>query len=495
VENDKAVWENDRMYELIGIARTNEPINSARFLSEIIHPDDAAHYRQAIARTLESGERFHFEGRFYRAPDRALRWIEFTGLQHLDVNGKPLRMVGTAADITEREEATNRLHNAQMQLEADIREKQRAEEDAQRLAADLAKANQRQNEFLATLAHELRNPLAPIRTGLDLMRISPENVSSVTKIRETMERQVDHLIHLVNDLMDLARIQSGKIELKKSLVPLKDIVLNAVETSLPVIQAKHHDFSVQVPDEPIYLNADANRMAQVLGNLLTNAAKYTPENGRIALLVQRAGDLAVIKVDDNGIGIPAEALPHLFQMFNQVHLGRDYAQGGLGIGLNLVKRLTEEHGGTVTAASAGTGQGSTFTLRLPIALPDPAMAQISEVPAQGVTELPPLRILIADDNREAAELLAQLLRSGGHIVQTAHDGPSALAAAEALHPELALLDIGMPGMNGYELAQAMRRVPELQITVLPPSQDGARRKTELGRARPALLITSPSRWT
>lgn len=349
----------------------------------------------------------------------------------------------------------------------DITERKQNEEELRRLAADLSQSNQRQREFLATLAHELRNPLAPIRAGLDLMEASPNNPATITRVREIMRRQVDHLVHLVNDLLDIARITSGKIELKLEPALLKDIVLSAIETTLPVMEAKHHDFQFSIPDEPIRLVADANRLAQVIGNLLTNAAKYTPENGSIGLDVRCEGTEAVITVTDNGIGIPSDELPAVFDMFSQASHSKAHAQGGLGIGLSLVKRLTEKHGGCVSAASAGPRQGSTFTVRLPIAAPleEDRTDSLSTVPSAAGSGQP-LRILVVDDNRDAAVLLAQMLILAGHEVDIAHDGESGLEAAIRLSPHIAMLDLGMPGMNGYELARALRGMPRLDRTVL-----------------------------
>ncbi|WP_374011311.1 ATP-binding protein [Massilia sp. Se16.2.3] len=367
----------------------------------------------------------------------------------------------------------------------DITEQRRAEEELRTLAADLSKANQRQNEFLATLAHELRNPLAPIRTGLDLMRLRPDNVAAVAKVRDMMERQTNHLVHLVNDLLDLARVQSGKVELKKTRVALQDVIRAAVETAVPLIDEKRHRFTLDMPETPVELDADANRLAQVVGNLLTNAAKYTPGGGSIALSVRSEDGSAVVSVSDNGIGIPPEALPTLFEMFNQGRHGMDYAQGGLGIGLNLVKRLTQKHGGTVSVVSEGPNRGSTFTLRLPLAPDQPQAPQGATPDAQSQGERGPLRILVADDNQDAADLLAQLLQSRGHQVSTVHDGTAALAAARALPPDLALLDIGMPGMTGYEVARALRQLPDLEGTVLAAvtgwgAQEDRKRSREVG---------------
>ncbi|HEV2610944.1 MAG TPA: ATP-binding protein, partial [Noviherbaspirillum sp.] len=349
----------------------------------------------------------------------------------------------------------------------DVTERKQAEQELRQLAADLSQANQRQSEFLATLAHELRNPLAPIRTGLDVMRMTRDNPALVARAREMMERQLDHLVHLVNDLLDLARINTGKIEIRKTRALLKDIVLAAVETALPDMKAKHQDFSLDIPAEPIWLNADVNRLAQVISNILTNARKYTPANGRIALSVRREGDEAVIAVADTGIGIPTEALPSIFDIFMQVRHDIDHSQGGLGIGLSLVKRLTEKHGGTVSAFSAGPGRGATFTIRLPIASSELEMADAAQEGANTeAAKQRPMRILIADDNQDAAELIRQLLEIRGHVIETAPDGKAALETAKKFLPDLALLDLGMPVMNGYELARVLRTLPQFRSTCL-----------------------------
>lgn len=349
----------------------------------------------------------------------------------------------------------------------DVTERKQAEQELRQLAADLSQANQRQSEFLATLADELRNPLAPIRAGLDVMRMARDNSALVATTREMMERQLDHLVHLVNDLLDLARINTGKIEIRKTRALLKDIVLAAVETALPDMKAKHQDFSVQIPDEPIWLDADVNRLAQVISNVLTNARKYTPANGRIALSVRQEGDEAVIAVADTGIGIPAESLPSIFDIFMQVGHDIDHSQGGLGIGLSLVKRLTEKHGGTVSAFSAGPGCGATFTIRLPMAPSEPEKKVAAQEDANmEAAKQRPMRILIADDNQDAADLIRKLLEIRGHVIETAPDGKTALDTARKFMPDLALLDIGMPVMNGYELARVLRALPQFRSICL-----------------------------
>jgi signal transduction histidine kinase/ActR/RegA family two-component response regulator len=382
-----------------------------------------------------------------REPNEPLeeRYLDFVYQPIRDARGKVTGLFAQGSDVTEREHA---------------------EKELRLLAANLSQANQRQSEFLATLAHELRNPLAPIRTGLDLIRMATDP-AAVTKTRAMMERQLNHMIHLVNDLLDVARISTGKIELRKTRVRLEEIVLSAVETALPGMEAKNQALRVHMPDEPIWLDADPNRMAQVIGNLLTNARKYTPDEGKIDLSVQREAAESVIRIADDGIGIPADSLPHIFDLFTQVRHGSEHSQGGLGIGLSLVKRLTESHGGSVEASSPGPGQGATFTIRLPVTQVEPEQpVDAQQRGATGPAGQRPLRILIADDNVDAAEMLKELLELQGHLVRTANDGVAALELAKAFVPDLALLDIGMPMMDGYALAKAMREVPELQSTRL-----------------------------
>ena len=341
----------------------------------------------------------------------------------------------------------------------DITEQKRAEDELRRVAADLSEADHRKSEFLATLAHELRNPLAPIRTGLDLLRMGAGNAAAAAatagRVHEMMDRQLGQLIHLVDDLLDIARITRGRIELKKEPIDLKTAVSMAVESSAALIQAGNHQLQVTLPEEPLPLDADLTRLVQVLSNLLNNAAKYTPGGGRIALAAWREGPQAVVAVTDSGIGIAPDAIGSVFEMFTQVRSSLDRAQGGLGIGLSLVRRLVELHGGGVHAFSAGRGRGSTFTVRLPLRrgageVKDAAAGPAAQAPGRR------LRVLVVDDNQDAAESLVALIEALGHATRMAHDGPSGLAAARAFQPDLAFLDIGLPGMNGHEVARAIR---------------------------------------
>ena len=335
-------------------------------------------------------------------------------------------------------------------------------------AAALVDADRRKSEFLATLAHELRNPLAPIRNGLELMRIGEAgqfdgrapNPALLGNVRAMMERQVNHMVHLVNDLLDIARVSSGKLVLQRRRIDLREAIATALETSRPLIDANGHHLELRLPQAPLEVEADPVRISQVVSNLLSNAAKYTPHGGCITLVAQGDGATGLITVADNGVGIAAESLGAVFDMFTQVERSLDRSSGGLGIGLSLVRRLVELHGGSVGAASDGVGQGSTFSVRLPLArdaAPAPA-------PENGRGEVAPaperrLRVLVADDNVDAAHTLVSLLTLAGHDTRVAHDGVAALAQAAQFRPELVFLDIGMPRMDGYETARRLRADP------------------------------------
>ncbi len=348
----------------------------------------------------------------------------------------------------------------------DITAQKRAEDELRRVAADLSEADHRKSEFLATLAHELRNPLAPIRTGLDLLRMTPADKDALARIHAMMDRQLGHLIHLIDDLLDIARITRGKIELKRENVDLKVIAQMAVETSAALIESHGHRLDVDLPEEPLPLEADVTRMVQVLSNLLNNAAKYTPAGGRVALSAWREDGHAVVAVSDSGIGIPPDAIGSVFEMFTQVRGSLDRAQGGLGIGLSLVRRLVELHGGRVAAFSAGRGHGSTFTVRLPLH-PGSPHARL-RAPGDDAHARPPapMRVLVVDDNADAADSLVALLEALGHTTSVARDGPEGLRLALEAQPDLVLLDIGLPGMSGYEVARAIRRNQGVRQIVL-----------------------------
>jgi signal transduction histidine kinase/CheY-like chemotaxis protein len=320
---------------------------------------------------------------------------------------------------------------------------------------DWRDADRRKDEFLATLAHELRNPLAPIRQAALISKAPGATDAQKRWSHDVIDRQVQHMSLLLDDLLDISRVTRGTLALRMQSTELSSVIDSAVETARPTIDAKRHVLSVDVPAEPVQFTADPLRVAQVLSNLLTNAAKYTDPEGQIGLSAGCEGDDVVIRVRDSGIGISVAALPRVFNMFSQVHSTTDRSEGGLGIGLALAQGLIELHGGTIEANSEGLGCGSEFTVRLPRRVVHASKA----APNKPVATASSLRrrILIADDNRDSAETLAALLRMEGHEVTSVHDGPVALSAFGEIKPDVALLDIGMPGLTGYEVARKMRQ--------------------------------------
>ncbi|MBP3959510.1 response regulator [Gemmata sp. G18] len=346
-----------------------------------------------------------------------------------------------------------------------------------RQAEELRDADRRKDEFLAMLAHELRNPLAPIRNGLAILQMADGDRAVVRRTHGMMSRQVDHLGRLVDDLLDVSRITRGKVELRLEAVDLNAVLARAAEAARPLIDARRHRLVVTQPGRPVMVSADPTRLAQVVGNLLTNAAKYSDEGGRIDLILEEDG-VAIVRVRDTGLGIPAEMLPRVFDLFTQVGRTLDRSDGGLGIGLTLVKSLVELHGGTVSAASAGPGEGSEFTVRLPKLARREENGAPQGAPAERVV---PRRVLIVDDNPDAGDSLATLLEMTGHRVEVARSGPQGLEIAARLKPEVAVLDIGLPGMNGYELAGRMRAEPFgreiIMVALTGYGQEEDRRRT------------------
>jgi PAS domain S-box-containing protein len=344
----------------------------------------------------------------------------------------------------------------------DISERKQAEKIIAESERELRESSRRKDEFLATLAHELRNPLAPVRNALHVLRM--KGASALPWAQAIAERQVEHLVRLIDDLMDVSRISQGKLALKREPVELAKILDAAVDAARPQFEERRHSLTVDLPDRPVYLDADVTRLVQVFGNLLNNACRYTEPGGRISLSARADGDEVAVTIGDNGIGIPPNRLRDIFEPFVQVDTSLERAHGGLGVGLALVKRLVELHGGRVEAESAGPGQGSSFTVRV-AKLPD-----IKPVAAgSAVTPLTPgtsHRVLVVDDNRDAAESLAVLLRMTGNAVRTAYAGADALGIADEFHPSIVLLDIGMPELSGYDVARAIRSTPWGQAAVL-----------------------------
>jgi PAS domain S-box-containing protein len=356
-----------------------------------------------------------------------------------------------------------------------------------RLYQALREADQRKDEFLATLAHELRNPLAPIRNSLQILRMPRVDAKTIDRLRDMLERQVHHLVRLVDDLLDVSRVMRGKIELRRERVELATVVASAVETVQPLLDSQGHQLRINIPSESLPLGADPVRLTQVVTNLLTNAAKYTEQGGRIELTAERAGNMAVLRIRDTGIGIAPHMLPRIFELFVQVDTGTSRSQGGLGIGLTLVKNLVEMHNGTVQAHSEGLGKGSEFTVRLPLTSPTLTENQGQEVEPQVNEEAASsgLRLLVVDDNEDAADSLALLLQFHGHHVRVAYSGMAALEITKRGVPDLVFLDIGMPGMDGYEVARRLRQQPGLEKVLVAAltgwgQQEDRRRSAEAG---------------
>lgn len=343
----------------------------------------------------------------------------------------------------------------------------------------LLDADRRKDEFLATLAHELRNPLAPVRMAVEILRAPTGDAALHERAKAILDRQIDHLVRLVDDLLDISRITRGKIDLRPQPVELNEIVGRGIEIAKPLIDAKQHELIVALSDTPVVLVADPLRLAQIIGNLLTNAAKYSEPGGRIWITTDCAEGEAVLRVRDTGIGISAELLPRVFDMFMQAPPAGDSMKSGLGIGLSLVKKLVEISGGSVTAHSDGVGQGSEFIVRLPLGPVEAptAAAPQAELSASAVI---PRRVLVVDDNADAAETLAALLRLDGHDTRVCHDGPTALDAAAQFSPEVVFLDIGMPGIDGIEVARRLRQSPDngaLLVAVTGWGQASDRQRT------------------
>lgn len=398
-----------------------------------LHPDDLERTRAAVEECVYADRPYDIEYRVV-SPQGEIRWVRATGRTAYSADGNPLQFDGTAHDITSRKVAEEALKDA----------------------------DRRKDEFLATLAHELRNPLAPIRNSLHLLRLSGDLSPMLNQVRDIMERQVNHMVRLIDDLLDVSRISRGKIELRKESVELATIVATAVEANRPLIESAGHQLALSLPPEPIVLDADPVRLAQIIGNLLNNAAKYTPTGGQIWLTAQTIDGEAVLSVRDNGLGISPEMLPRVFDMFAQLDSSISRSQGGLGIGLTLTKSFVEMHGGRIEARSEGLGRGSEFTVRLPL----PVEARRSEptvtaAPPSAPT-LPSLRVLVVDDAQAAGFVLGKLLEKMGQQVTTATDPFIALEIARRERPEMVISDIGMPRMDGYQLAENLRREPGLE---------------------------------
>lgn len=420
-------WSRSQ-YALLGLVPDGSNAATYEMWRGRVHPADLANVEAALSKSRDTQSLYSQEYRIIRADTGAVRWLRVLGRFLYDESGVPVRHVGVFFDDTDRKAA-----------EIALRE-----------------ADQRKDVFLATLAHELRNPLAPIRNAAQMLGSPNLATEQLQWARSVIQRQVKHMAWLLDDLLDVARITQGKLDLKKQHVTLNSVVDSAVEAARPLLDSKRHRFAVSLPSEPVILDADPLRLSQVLSNLLTNAAKYTDAGGHITLSGRIEGGALSLAIKDNGIGIPAESLNGIFAMFSQVESGAARAEGGLGIGLAIVNGLTELHGGTVEAKSGGLGHGSEFIVTLPI-----VTSHSVATPATDMTASAPIgrRILVADDNDDAANSLAMILEIAGHDVWVVHDGRAALSVAQTFRPDTVLLDIGMPQLNGYEVAQALRQEP------------------------------------
>jgi PAS domain S-box-containing protein len=455
-------YANRKMCEYTGFSPADIQGDS---WARALHPDDVARTLARWHRSLETGEPYEIEYRFRSVRDGAYRWFLVRAVPLRDGEGRIVRWFGTATDIQERRH-----------IEDELRETQRAlAEHAERLREE----HRRKDEFLGMLSHELRNPLAPIRNSVYLLRHSgPEDADRSLRV---IERQTEHLTRLVDDLLDVTRIARGKIQLRRARVDLRDVVRRTGEDLRTVLEERGVAYRVELPDRPLHADADATRIAQVIGNLLGNAAKFTREGDEVTLSLAARGDEAVVRVRDTGAGIDPALLPSLFEPFVQGERTLARSEGGLGLGLALVKGLVELHGGSVHVESAGRGTGATFTLRLPLAADQASSRPAGPVPrgagAGG------RRVLVVDDNQDAADSLAQLVRLLGHEVDVAYDGPSAVAAVRARAPDVVLCDIGLPGMDGYAVAREVRGIsPRLLLVAVSgyAQPEDVARATEAG---------------
>jgi two-component system CheB/CheR fusion protein len=435
VASNRVTW-SETVYHFHGL-ELGEFGGRVEDFADIVHPDDRERVNAAISAAVEGKESYSIEMRVVW-PDGTVRWIATKGKVIFDPEGQPVRMLGATVDITDRKLAEEALRDA----------------------------DRRKDEFLAMLAHELRNPLAPIRNAVQLLRRLGPSEPEIQWTREVIDRQVEHLVRLVDDLLDVSRITQGKITLKKEKVDLITIIGRALETSRPLIDSRKHRLTVSLPEQPLRLEGDTTRLTQVVSNLLNNAAKFTPEGGQIWLVAEAQNGQVVLRIRDTGMGIPEDLLPHVFDLFRQADRSLDRSQGGLGVGLTLVRSLLEMHGGTVEAYSDGPGRGSEFVVRLPaFAEPGEAVEDASAVESH-MGNSACCRVLVVDDNSDSAESIALLLELNGHDVRMAHDGPAALEIARSFHPQVVVLDIGLPGMDGYEVAKRLRSEAPMQNVIL-----------------------------
>lgn len=422
------VWWSPELAALFGLSADDQDYSRFR-LFDLVSPEDKVRLPSEIQAALAQRVDYTLQFRFRHASTGEWRWMEVRGKATYAPDGTPRMLHGLGIDITDQKHAVEALQEA----------------------------DRRKDDFLATLAHELRNPLAPITSGLHIMRAAGDDPVAAGQAREIMERQVAQMTRLVDDLLDVARITTGKVEMRFEVIDLATAIRDAVETASPLVTSSGQTLAVTPPVEPIYVRADRTRLAQVFANLLNNSARYSEQGQSIALTMTREGDSAVVRVRDHGVGIHQDMLPRVFEMFRQADGTGGRSRGGLGIGLFLVRRIVEMHGGSVEATSPGLGQGAEFIVRLPVRehIAATTAAQPKREPSATVRR----RVLVVDDNADAAESLAVLLSMYGHDTRVAHDGEAALHAALDFHPDVVFLDIGMPNLDGHETARRLRTQP------------------------------------
>jgi two-component system CheB/CheR fusion protein len=403
-----------------------EELLGYQWLEKVIHPDDQKRTLACWQAACEDKADYDLEYRI-RRHDGEYRWFKTRGVPIRDGQGRILHWFGTCTDI----------------------------QDSKQMEESLREDDRRKDEFLATLAHELRNPLAPLQNGLQIMKLTEGN-GSLNDLHAMMKRQLDQMIRLIDDLLDISRVSRGKLQLRRKPIVLQDVVLQAIEMSEPLIKASEHNFSAVVPEVPIYVNADAVRLTQVFGNILNNAAKYTPRSGTISLVISTEKGEVVTSIKDTGIGIPTTMLSRIFELFTQVDHSLEKSQGGLGIGLTLAHRLIELHCGKIVAKSEGEGCGSEFIVTLPLVTAPRLGTKGNNVDPVAINRR---RVLVVDDNRDSAITLEMMLEMMGQEVRKAHDGREAIAIASTFLPELILMDVGMPKLNGLDATRLIRETP------------------------------------
>jgi PAS domain S-box-containing protein len=426
---NNVLWWAPQTYEVFGVTPDTFTPTREGLLS-LVHPDDRRGFVQGRLQALARREPFIHEYRCLRRDGRII-WIGHRGQAEYDTSGRPVRSFGVSQDITDRKLAELALQEA----------------------------DRRKDSFIATLAHELRNPLAPIRNAVQLLRKSGHDDPQLAWCRDVIDRQVTQMARLLEDLFDVSRLTRGQVALRRERLALPAVIEHALEIAQPRIAEHGHSFSLSLPPEPLQVDGDLTRLAQVFSNLLINAAKYTPDGGRLRLTMEAVGEEVEVRVSDNGIGISPEQMPHLFEMFTQGDSPSGPSQGGMGIGLSLARGLVEMHGGRISARSAGPGLGSEFVVRLPLAESATATVLAEAAATDAAAPLPPCRVLVADDLRDSADSLGLLIELMGHTVEIAYDGEEALRAAERFRPDIVLLDLGMPKLDGFEVGRRIRAAP------------------------------------